>query len=103
MTRPAGHLELARLRLECPIAEPRPGVKMIVGCDEAIQILRDTTRFSGRHDDTRSTAMRGGTVAPTSSLLIATQRCVIWPSVAEPTTAPEPAWPAPSRCKRCAT
>jgi cytochrome P450 len=58
MTTPAGHLELARLRRECPIAEPRPGVKMIVGCDEAVQILRDTTRFSGRHDDTVPAAER---------------------------------------------
>lgn len=52
MTTPAGHAELARLRQECPVSQPQPGVQLIVGRDEAVKILRDPTRFSGRHDAT---------------------------------------------------
>jgi cytochrome P450 len=50
MTTPAGHAELTRLRRDSPITQPRAGVQLIVGCDEAVQILRDPVRFSGRHD-----------------------------------------------------
>jgi len=50
MTTQAGHDELNRLRVECPISQPRPGVHLVVGCDDAVRILRDPALFSGRHD-----------------------------------------------------